>query len=338
MVTCHRKTIALLIMILFVTQTIYSVAASLTSAVSFSSNGVTIVIEFPDEAHPLDNITHEISITSDASTTLSNFAVIIRAPVNSIWQEVYTGQDNLSKSLPVDYNLTLPPLPQNANGTLQCFIFVNTSSIDYISTTIYTTRVSELTFSEMQTLYDEILTNYTALFNEYNDLFGNYSGLLANYTSLLSNNAILQDKYDDQLAIYKSLQDSNNDLTNQFNTLNSNYQSKTADYNSLRTDYQTLNSTRNALQISYKDLQDAYNNLDQAYNELQAQEATQQSSENDVNNLIAVIIVLAIIIAALAILTIYIKQKSKEPYIVIHKESPIKNLDEDEEQNGTDTQ
>jgi flagellar basal body-associated protein FliL len=69
---------------------------------------------------------------------------------------------------------------------------------------------------------------------------------------------------------------------------------------------------------------------------LQAQEAAQQSSENGVNNLITIIIILAIIIVALASLTIYIKRKSKEPYIVIHKESPIKNLDE--EQNGTDTQ
>jgi hypothetical protein len=184
MVTCHRKTIALSIMILFLTQTIYSVTASSTSAVSFRSNSVTITIAFPEEAHPLDNITHEISITSDASTTLRNLTVVIKAPVNSMWQEVYTGQDTLSKPLPFDYNLTLPPLPQNANGTLQCFIYVNTSSIEYISATIYTTHVSELTFSEMQTLYNEILTNYTALLNEYNDLVGNYSSLLANYTNL----------------------------------------------------------------------------------------------------------------------------------------------------------
>ena len=340
MVTCHRKTIALLVMTLFITQIICSVTASSTSAVSFRGGGVTIDLTYPEEAHPAE-ISHNLTITTNTNVEVQNITLFIYAPVNSTL-EFINKSTIILPPLPADQNFTFViwfTPPQNTNGTLYCLFYVQTDqAASYLSYIFYTTHVSNLTFTEMQSLYDQILTNYTALLNEYNDLVGNYSNLLANYTNLFSNNTILQDKYDEQFAIYKSLQDSNNDLTNQFNTLNSNYQSKTADYNSLQTDYQTLNSTRNALQNSYNDLQDAYNNLDQAYNELQAQEATKQSSENDVNNLTTIIIILAIVIAALASLTIYIKQKSKEPYIVIHKESPIKNLDEDEEQNGTDTQ
>ena len=342
MVTCHRKTIALLIMVLFITQITCSVTASSTSAFSFRSNNFTITIAFPEEAHPLEDVTHNVTITANTDLTSLELVIQIYASIGTTLQSIrnqsFPPIDILGQgqSLPIGI---IFQAPQQTNGLVNCVINVSTSQISgTASYSFLTTHVSSLTFTEIQSLYDQILTNYTALLNEYNDLVGNYSSLLANYTNLFSNNTILQDNYNEQLAIYKSLQDSNNDLTNQFNTLNSNYQSKTVDYNSLQTDYQTLNSTSNALQISYNDLQDAYNNLDHAYDELQAQEATQQSSENDVNNLIAVIIVLAIIIAALAILTIYIKQKSKEPYIVIHKESPIKNLDEDEEQNGTDTQ
>ena len=340
MVTCHRKTIALLIMVLFITQITCSVTASSTSAFSFRSNNFTITIAFPEEAHPLEDVTHNVTITANTDLTSLELVIQIYASIGTTLQSIRNqsfsldilGQDQI---LPIGIVFQAP---QETNGLINCIINFSTSqSSDTASYSFLTTHVSSLTFTEIQSLYDQILTNYTALLNEYNDLVGNYSSLLANYTNLFSNNTILQDNYNEQLAIYKSLQDSNNDLTNQFNTLNSNYQSKTADYNSLQTDYQTLNSTSNALQISYNDLQDAYNNLDHAYDELQAQEAAQQSSENGVNNLITIIIILAIIIVALASLTIYIKRKSKEPYIVIHKESPIKNLDEDEEQNETDT-
>ena len=335
-----KKVYVLTALVLFSTL-IVQVWASPNPTLTLQGGGITIDLTYPEEAHPEENIWHNATITANTAVTLNNLTMVIQAPVNSTWQTVFTGKDerNIFMQENSSFQWSMGPLllPPNVNGTVQCFIFLKTSSVDNISTTIYTTHVSELTFSEMQTLYNEILTNYTALLNEYNDLVGNYSSLLANYTNLFSNNTILQDNYNEQLAIYKSLQDSNNDLTNQFNTLNSNYQSKTADYNSLQTDYQTLNSTSNALQISYNDLQDAYNNLDHAYDELQAQEAAQQSSENGVNNLITIIIILAIIIVALASLTIYIKRKSKEPYIVIHKESPIKSLDEDEEQNETDT-
>jgi predicted nuclease with TOPRIM domain len=330
-----RKVIALLIMMLFFTGLICSVGASSTTTVSFRGIGVTVDLTFPEEAHPLENISHNVTITANTALTIQNFTIFIYAPVNSSWQEV-KNQTITSFDLWQNQNITSRIgfiLPQEANGTLSCFIYVRTDqSADYVSTTFYTTRVSNLTFTEMESLYNEMLANYTTLkaqyetkLNEYNSLSANYSSLFANYTAILSENNNLLDKYNAQVASYESLLNSNNNLSDEYDKLSSNYQSKITDYNTLQADYKTLNSTKNSLQTTYNTLKAAYDGLSQDYinlqDELTGLRDTISSSENALNSDRIVMLIFVAAVAGLVAFIIYIRQKSKEPYVVIRKET-----------------
>jgi hypothetical protein len=339
-----RKVIALLSMMLFFTGLICSVSASSTTTVSFRGSGVTVDLTFPEEAHPADNMWHNVTITANIGLTLQNFTIVIKAPVDSNWQEV-TGWSIFNRVMPENANLTEEmnfPLPANANGTLYCFISANTSTslgAEYSSYSFYTTRVSNLTFTEMQSLYNEMLTNYTALqadyatlLNEYNGLLANYSSLFANYTALLSEHNELLTKYNAQVATYQALLNSHNTLLGDYSTLNSNYQSKVNGYNALQADYDSLNSTRYSLQANYTSLQAVYDALDQTYTELEAGlndlQQRIKSSENELNIDRIVMFIFVVAVACLIALIIYIKRKEPEPYVVIRKETVAMKPDE----------
>src|SRR3972149_4705856 len=77
------------------------------------------------------------------------------------------------------------PLPQNANGTLFCFFYVNTTqSLDYSSFTFYTTQVRTLTYSELLIAHNELLENYRVLNNSYIALNNTYTALWISSCSL----------------------------------------------------------------------------------------------------------------------------------------------------------
>ena len=317
------KVTSLLIMMLFFSALVCNVIAS-SNNVSFRSNGVTVNLEFPGESHPSENIIHNVTITSSSAAILRNFTIVIRAPVNSSWKEIVNGQDLIYKQLPVSYSLQVP-LPQEVNGLLQCFIFVNTSSIDDLFTTAYTTIVSEPTFSEMLADYTTLQANYSTLLDDYDDLLAIYNSLFANYTALLSENNNLKEKYNTQVANYESLLNSNSNLSDEYETLNSDYQSKTNDYDTLQSDYKTLNSTKNSLQTAYNTLKASYDGLSQDYidlkDELAGLQNTISSSENALNSDRIIIFLFGAAIAGLVVFIMYIRQKNKEPYIVIRKEN-----------------
>jgi predicted nuclease with TOPRIM domain len=320
---------------------IYSVSAS-TTTVSFRGGGVTIDLTFPEEAHPTDSIWHNATLTANTALTLHNLTLVIKAPVDSTWQEI-TGwylfnrvlQENESRMEEMYFQL-----PSNANGTLQCFIYVNTSQNAYYSSyTFYTTHVSEPTFSEMQSLYYEMLANYTTLqtdyetlLNEYDGLLANYSSLFANYTALLSEHNELLVKYNAQVATYESLLNSYNKLSGDYNTLDSNYRSQLSKYNALQVDYDSLNSTHYSLQANYTSLQAVYKALNQTYIELEAElnDLQQRNTflENAQNTDRIVMFIFIVTVACLIALIIYIKKKEPEPYVVIRKETVAMKPDE----------
>jgi CHASE3 domain sensor protein len=307
---------------------ILNVSASTTS-ISFHGDGVTIDLTFPEEAHPNTTITHNVTITSSTAATLRNFTVVIKAPANSGWQEIFNSQDTFSKSLPMSYNLTLS-LPQEVNGTLQCIIYVNTTSIDDLSATFYTTRVSALTFSEMQSLYYEMLANYITLqadyetlLNEYNGLLANYSSLFANYTALLNEHNQLITDYNNKVATYEPLLAQYTELSDDYDTLNANYRSKITELGALQSDYNDLNSTRDSLQASYNALHAVYDALNKTYTNLQSELTTMQErnnvSESALNTDRSVMVIFVVVIACLIAFIIYIKRKETEPYVIIRK-------------------
>jgi len=266
----HAKKIVCFFSVLFLLLGLMcSVDALPDTTVSFCGGGVTVDLTFPEEAHPAESIWHNVTITAITATTLRNFTVVIKAPVNSGWQEVFNAQDTFSKPLPVSYNLSLS-LPQGANGTLYCFMYVNTSSIDDLSTTFYTTEVREMTYSEL-------LAGYNVLNNTYNQLVADFD--------------TLNNTYNDLRSSYELLNSSYNALINDYNVLNNTYNQLVADYDQLSSDYSTLNDTYNNLQLSYAALNSAYNELSANYislnnthNDLQRNYAALQNSYNQVNS------------------------------------------------------
>jgi len=348
------------VMLLLFSGIMCSAGVAANPTATFSGGGVTVDLQYPEEAHPNTTITHNVTITSSTATTLYNFTVIIRVPVNSSWQEIVNGQDLISKQLPASYSLQVL-LPQEANGTLQCFIFVNTSSIDDLSSTVYTTQVREMTYSELlesysilNNTYNQLLTNYTDLNNTYTDLQSSYVSLNSSYNELLIDFSALNETHN-QLLIdynllnvrYAALNSSYNELTANYDTLNNNYNdleskyasykytsydSLLANYNGLQSDFDLLNSTHYSLGTNFTILQTAWDTLNQTYTELKATFANLQRSALDSENALnvdkVVMVIFIVALVCLIVFIVYVKRKTKEPYVVIRKETVSMKQDE----------
>jgi len=349
-----KKLACLLSTALLFSALVYGVNALPATTLLFQGVGVTIEITFPEEAHPTENITHNVTITADTMVTLRNFTMVIMAPVNSSLQKIYNGKDTIGRLLPVNYTLNLS-LPQETNGTLQCFIYANTTqSADLLSGEFYTTRVHILTFNELlgeynilSTEYNNLVADYQTLTNKYNELSADYSNLVADYEALLSENnellanysILLSDfetlvsqndqllaDYNDLVTEHDSLLRSNESLTDECNTLNSNYNILLSDFNILQSDYDLLNSTRFNLQAEYDSLNSTYANLKTEIANLQEKIGF---SENALNSNRIILLIFLISTGVLVILIFYLKRKKQEPYIVIRKETVALEKDKD---------
>ena len=331
-----KKIVCFFSVLLLFSGLLCSVDALSDTTVSFRGGGVTIGLTYPKEAYPNTTITHNITITSGTTVTLKNFTVVIKAPlVNSSWQVILDGTNvyEIPPELPQNYTLTLP-LPQDANGMLQCFIFVNTSSIDDLSTTVYTTLVSDPTFSEIKSMYDALWEEYELLNANYTALNENFTILSANYTALLSEHNQLIADYNSKVSTYESLLAQYNKLSDDYEDLNANYRSKINELSALQADYGDLNSTRNSIQTSYNTLQAIYGGLNQTYTDLQTELSTlQQRIDDSVGELNIdriIMFIFTVAVAALIGFIIYLKRKKEEPYVVIRKETVSMKSDEEE--------
>lgn len=272
---------------------ICGLGASSTNSSSFQGAGITVELTFPEEAHPAESITHNLTITAKTPLTLQNFTIIIKVLVNSSWQQVYMEQA-LSRDMLQNERLISPSrftLPQKAHGKLHCFIHVLTDKIsDPLSYMFYSTQVRTLTYSE--------------LLVEYNELFANYSDLLTEYETLL---------------------ESYNDLNATSGTLNSTYNSLLNEYDALHLNYNSLNLTHHNLQATYDSLEEDFNSLTEDYTKLEndfndLSRETNASKIEIINtrNLMYLFVGTTI---ALTVLFIYFKKKKPEPYVVIRKET-----------------
>lgn len=293
-----KKTVAFFSLLLVLSTLTVTVRASFTPTIQFRSSDVTIVLTYPEEAHPDSVVSHNITITANTDLDAVSVTLYIYAPVNSTLQ--HKKNQTLSWGTLLE-NQSLPTneikfTPLQANGTLYCNMTVQTeigSTIHHAYYSFYTTLVSDPTFSEMRVLYDEMLANYTSLQEDYEALFDDYNELLANYSSLFVNYTTLIDEYDQLVADYGTLLDDYDNLSANYSSLNAtyttllsehnqltaDYNSKVAEYNgldddyksltsdleSLQTDYDDLNSTHNSLQTDYETLDTYYGNLQDDY-------------------------------------------------------------------------
>jgi Skp family chaperone for outer membrane proteins len=250
--------------LLLSTAFLFTVDALPDTIVTFRGVGVTVNLTFPEEASPLDNIFHNLTITAYNYVNSLNVTLLIYAPIDSTWQ-IIDPPHNILWLFPLNVNQSLPTveinftLPQNAKGSLKCMLYVQTNqTTDYSSYMFYTTLVSEPTFSEMQTLYEEMLANYTSLQANYTTLLNDYNALMANYSSLFVNYTTILSLYYETLANYTALQAN-------YTTLFNDHSSLLANYTDLFANYATLLSEHNQLIADYTKLQTDYTSLSNSY-------------------------------------------------------------------------
>ena len=295
-----KSLVCLLVASFFLFGSVCGVDVLSTSSFSFHGAGVIIDLTFPEEAHPAESITHNLTITADTSLTLENFTIIIRVLVNSSWQQVSTdartGRDMAqNEKLSITLKFTLP---QNAHGKLYCFMYVLTDKTsDPLSYTFYTTHVRTYTYSELLSEYNESLANYS-------DLLSDYETLLESYNTFLVEHGTLNSTYNSLLNEYNALQSS-------YNSLNSTYYSLQASYDSLLFSYYSLEANFNSLNETYTTLENEINNLRQKT----------EASKIDIINTRNLTYLFVGTTIALIVLIIYIKKKKPEPYVVIRKET-----------------
>jgi predicted nuclease with TOPRIM domain len=349
-----KKIICFFSVLMLLSALMYIGDASSIVTVSFSGGGVTIDLEYPEEAHPNATITHNVTITAHTDLSLQSFTLFIYASVNEMLQEI----KNRTISWDFLENETLTSriefqLPQETNGTLYCEMTVKTDqTADTSSYKFYTTRVSELTFSEMQNLYYGMLANYTSLQEDYETLLDDYDSLLADYSSLSADCTALLSEYDtlaDQYSVLNDtyqtlLKDYNekvadyDDLKHDYDTLYyDNYTSTTRELGVLRSNYESLNSTYSSLkanctslQANYTSLQADYDALNKTYSDLLADlNSLQEDKDSALNTDRIIMIVFIVAVAALITFIVYLKRKKEEPYVVIRKETVSMKSDEE---------
>jgi predicted nuclease with TOPRIM domain len=344
-----KRSVCFFSVLLLLSMLMGSVDASSSTAISFRGGGVTVEVTYPEEAHQNTTITHNVTITAHTDLSLQSFTLFIYAPVNATWQEI----KNRTISWDFFENETLTSriefqLPQDANGTLYCEMTVKTDqTTDTSFYKFYTTRVSELTFSEMQTLYYEMLANYTGLredydtlFNDYNELYVNYTSLFSNYTTLLgdhnqlvADHGALQEDYGNLSASYESLNTTYIALLSEYDQLNIDYNNKVSDYDTLDDNFRVRTTELSNLQTRYNTLNETYYNLQTEFNKLQIDARALQSqltdSQNAVNVGNIVMFIFVVAVAALIGFIVYIKRKQRDPYLVIRKETVSMKSDEE---------
>ena len=195
-------------------------------------SGLTVNLTYPEEAHPFEEIYHNVTITSQTDLTISNLTLTIYGTVNQTQQEI-TNLALISWTLLQNNTLTNRinfTLPQKTFGRLYCTLYTKTNQdTDYLFTSFYTTHVHTITFSEL-------LVDYTQLLSDYANNLVLYDSLNTRYESLDDQNANLESTYQSQIEKY-------NKLKLEFDSLNANYTDSQEDFNSLNNNYTTLNQT-----------------------------------------------------------------------------------------------
>jgi predicted nuclease with TOPRIM domain len=334
-----KKTLCFFSVLIMFSALLCIVDALPDTNVAFSGGGVTINITFPDEAHPAESVWHNVTINSATAATLLNFTAVIKAPITSGWVEIINSQDTFRNPLPMNYNLSLL-LPQEANGTLQCFIYVNTSTAQDLSIMFYTTQVREMTYMELlegynvlNNTYNQLVSDYVSLNNTYNELQSSYATLNSSYNELTDNYNILNNNYNDLSAKYTILNNNYNELDSMYNSVSSARNSLIGDYNELQSDYNLLNSTFFGVQGNFTALQALYDELNETYDNLVTIRDTLQTdlanSTSALNNDRIMMFIFVTALAALIVFIIYLKRGKEEPYVVIRKETVKMKSDEE---------
>ena len=287
-----------------------TIAAPVPS-LAFHGVGLTVNLTYPEEAHPTEEIYHNVTITSQTDLTISNLTLTIYGTVNQTQQEI----TNLALfSWTLDQNTTLTnrinfTIPQETVGNLYCTFYAKTNQdTDYLFTSFYTTQVDTITFSELVIQYNQLLL-------EFNNNLLLFKSLNQTYYSLIEQNNNLQSDYTNMGIDYRDqISDLTSDLKDQIK-INQELQ---IEYDSLNTNHTSIKENFASLDQNFTDLIETNTLLEEGIIVLEQEINDSRNSLDIDRNLMVVFIV---ILVSLIGLIIYLRNKQKEPYVVIRKET-----------------
>ena len=206
------------IAVIVLAVTCHVVKASDSGVVSFTYGYVWGLLEFPEEVHPTDTVTCNITVGAYIDVDIYNLTLSISGRVAESWQ-VLRVEQILTRHMMQGENFSLSTvvvLPQNASATLHYVIEVSTDK-GFGKTAFYGTYVRAFTYSELQ-------TNNSKLQQDYSQLSGSYENQTLTLQSLTSQYGNLQTAYNSLNLSYVSLNASDNSLKADYNSLQQNYE------------------------------------------------------------------------------------------------------------------
>jgi hypothetical protein len=252
--------------------------------------GITVELVFPEEAHPEDNIDHNVTINSQTNPEIEVFNLTIYGTINQTIQEIKSLFLSLDLDAPYTKRINVS-LPKETLGKLYCTLYAKTDQdTDYFFTSFFTTQVNPITFSELLVAYESKLLELEISKSRYDSLFLEHSSLLGRHS-----------------------------------TLEDDFESNVKTFNELLKNYTSLESNSTNIQGNFTILQNEFNSLNEVYDDLQVKiidlERTIETSQNQLDTDRNLMIVFIIILVSLIGLIIYLRNKQKEPYVVIRKET-----------------
>jgi hypothetical protein len=191
--------------------------ASDSGVVSFTYGYVWGLLEFPEEVHPTDAVTCNMTVGAYIDVDIYNLTLSLSGLVGESWQ-ILRVEQILSRHVTQGENFsvsTIVVLPQNTSATLHYVIEASTDK-GFGKTTFYGTYVRAFTYSELQ-------INNSKLQQDYSQLSGSYENLNLTLQSFTKQYSDLQTAYDSLNSSYVSLNASDNSLRADYDSLQQNY-------------------------------------------------------------------------------------------------------------------
>jgi hypothetical protein len=216
----------LVVLAMFVLMvSVQTVKASGSGMASFTYGYLWGLLEFPEEVHPAEMVTCNLTVGAYIGVDIYNLTLGISGLVGQSWQ-VLRVEQILSRHLSQGENISIPVmaiLPQSTSASLHYIVEASTDK-GFGKTAFYATYVRSSTYGELSEAYSELQINSSKLQQDYSQLFGSYDNLNLTLQSLTGQYSNLQTAYNSLNSSYGSLNVNDSSLRSDYNSLQQNYE------------------------------------------------------------------------------------------------------------------
>ena len=198
---------------------------------AFNFMGIYGYLMFPEECHPNDTITHQLTLATEPEGIHVNLLSVNVSCNTSYGKTVlYTEEIAKYKDLPEDWrfnkSITLT-VPNDSYGKIYCVIAASTYRRFTTSNgaiKIYTTQIRNITYEELLTAYNDVLNQLNQTRKELNYWIVEYQKLNTTYGELSNQYNKTLKELNQWISDYQKLNRTYIQLLQNYNSLKSNYQ------------------------------------------------------------------------------------------------------------------